>query len=195
MFHYEMELQLLGVVVGFNKNYQLVTDHLKSQACSKYPTAEAILLIFECMRHCERNSRSYNKLLQALKGDECLKTNKGYKFPSECFLPNTDWDCLLKVFSNDFPLIDEDFYGTKILSYRNELKHAGVVVEFELAAQRFLLGSIPMWPCLPQGESLPFSHFFVPCFSPDFQPCFELVFWQLLRNVFFLVFPSSSAYK
>ena len=59
-----------------------------------------------------------------------------------------------------------------------------------------VLGSIPMWPCLPQGESLPFSHFFVPCFSPDFQPCFELVFWQLLRNIFFLlVFPSSSAYK
>ena len=137
ILRYEMELQLLGVVVGFNKNYQLVTDHLKSQACSKYPTAEAILLIFECMCHCERNSRSYNKLLQALKGDKCLKTNKGYKFPSECFLPNTDWDCLLKVFSNDFPLIDEDFYGTKILSYRNELKQAGVVVEFELAAQRF----------------------------------------------------------
>ena len=48
-----------------------------------------------------------------------------------------------------------------------------------------LLGSTPMWPCLPQGESLPFfSFFFVPCFLPDFQPCFELVFWQLLRNVF-----------
>ena len=35
----------------------------------------------------------------------------------------------------------------------------------------------------PQGESLPFFFFFfVPCFSPDFQLCFELVFWQLLRN-------------
>ena len=51
-----------------------------------------------------------------------------------------------------------------------------------------LLGSIPMWPCLPQGESLPFSHFFVPCFSPVFQPCFELVFLAALKERFFFWF-------
>ena len=28
-----------------------------------------------------------------------------------------------------------------------------------------------------KGKGLPFS-----CLVPDFQPCFELVFWQLLRN-------------
>ncbi|XP_034712061.1 uncharacterized protein LOC117934471 isoform X1 [Vitis riparia] len=137
ILRFKMELQLLGVVVGFNKNYQLVTDHLKSQACSNHPTAEAILLIFECMRDCERNSRPAHKLIQALKGNKCLKTNMGYKFPSECFLFNTEWGCLLKVFHNDFPLIDEDFYGTTILSYKRELGQAGVVVDFEAATQKF----------------------------------------------------------
>ncbi|RVX17844.1 hypothetical protein CK203_003994 [Vitis vinifera] len=82
ILRFKMELQLLGVVVGFNKNYQLVTDHLKSQACSNHPTAEAILLIFECMRDCERNSRSAHKLIQALKGNKCLKTNMGYNILS-----------------------------------------------------------------------------------------------------------------
>ncbi|CBI15720.3 unnamed protein product, partial [Vitis vinifera] len=138
ILRFKMELQLLGVVVGFNKNYQLVTDHLKSQACSNHPTAEAILLIFECMRDCERNSRSAHKLIQALKGNKCLKTNMGYKFPSECFLFNTEWDSLLKVFHNDFPLIDEDFYGTSILSYEKESRQAGIVVDFEAATQKFL---------------------------------------------------------
>ncbi|KAJ9676552.1 hypothetical protein PVL29_021860 [Vitis rotundifolia] len=137
ILRFKMELQLLGVVVGFNKNYQLVTDHFKSQACSNHPTAEAILLIFECMRDCERNSRSAHKLIQALKGNKCLKTNMGYKFPSECFLFNTEWGCLLKVFQTDFPLIDEDFYGTTILSYKRELGQAGVVVDFEVATQKF----------------------------------------------------------
>ncbi|KAJ9676550.1 hypothetical protein PVL29_021858 [Vitis rotundifolia] len=135
---FKMELQLLGVLVGFNKNYQLVTNHFKSQACSNCPTAKSILLIFECMWDCERNSRSAHQLVQALKGNKCLKTNMGYKFPSECFLFNTEWDSLLKVFHNDFPLIDENFYGTSILSYEKELRQAGVVVDFEAATQKFL---------------------------------------------------------
>ena len=47
-----------------------------------------------------------------------------------------------------------------------------------------------------KGKGLPFCRFFF-ILVPDFQPCFELKIWQLLRNTcsFLLIFPSSNAYK
>ncbi|KAI8016983.1 hypothetical protein LOK49_LG04G02319 [Camellia lanceoleosa] len=60
----------------------------------------------------------------------------GYKAPSESYLFNPQWGCLLEVF-NGFPLIDQNFYGTDIMLYKNELKQLGVVVDFEEAAKAF----------------------------------------------------------
>ncbi|CAA0837120.1 Unknown protein [Striga hermonthica] len=130
------ELQLLGVLVGFHGNYKLVHDKLKSPSghCCRYQAAEDILLLLEC----RRNYGSSEKLLGILKYSTLLKTNnKGYKPPGECYLFDLTWGCLLQVFNTTFSLIDTQFYGDKILSFRNELAGIGVLVSFEEATKAF----------------------------------------------------------
>ncbi|XP_017217482.2 uncharacterized protein LOC108195059 [Daucus carota subsp. sativus] len=122
---YKKELELIGVKVKFNGNYQLVGDNLNSSACSSSLTPGALCLILECLRQ----SKSTDKFVYALKDKECIKTHAGFKTPSECYLLDSERGCLLQVFSC-FPLIDENFYGSKILSFKDELEQIGVVVDF-----------------------------------------------------------------
>ncbi|CAK9161863.1 unnamed protein product, partial [Ilex paraguariensis] len=129
---FRTELQLVGVVVGFNQSHKLVVDNLKSPARITSLTAEGVLLILECIRH----FGSADKFVQALKDKKCIKTQMGFKSPAECFLFDPEWACLLQIF-NSFPLIDKNFYGSSILSYKNELKQLGLVVNFEEAAKAF----------------------------------------------------------
>ncbi|CAI9283731.1 unnamed protein product [Lactuca saligna] len=115
MLSFKKELDLLGVGVKFNGNYQLVSDKLKSSYSLTSLSSEALLLILNC------------KLgLQF------------YGCPSECFLsnPESEWGCLLKVFGS-FPVLDEKFYGRSIFSMSNELKKIGVMVDFEDASKEF----------------------------------------------------------
>ncbi|KAL2539645.1 DNA binding [Abeliophyllum distichum] len=126
------ELKLLGVVFGFCGNYKLVVDNLKSPSSFASLTAEAVLLLLECMRHLS----SSEKLVRVLKDKIRLKTNMGYRSPAECYLFDPTWGCLLQVF-NSFPLVDVQFYGEIILDFRNELKKIGVLVDFEEATKAF----------------------------------------------------------
>ncbi|KAM7477380.1 hypothetical protein LguiA_025593 [Lonicera macranthoides] len=128
---FKKELELIDVVVGFNQNYQLLVENLRSARLTS-PTAEAFLLILECIRRV----RSSNKLIGELKDKKCIKTTMGYKCPSECFLFNPSWGCLLRVFKS-FPLINEAFYGSTLTSYKSELKELGVVVDFKDASNAF----------------------------------------------------------
>uniref|UniRef100_A0A5B6Z3I5 Sacsin/Nov domain-containing protein n=1 Tax=Davidia involucrata TaxID=16924 RepID=A0A5B6Z3I5_DAVIN len=129
---FKTELQLLGVVVGFNQNYQIVADNLKSSASFTALQAEAVLLMLECICY----STSSDKFVRALKDQKFLKTNMGYKSPFESYLFDPEWVCLLQVF-NSFAFVDRNFYGSRILSYRNELKKIGVKVDFKEAAKAF----------------------------------------------------------
>ncbi|XP_077229643.1 uncharacterized protein LOC143862479 [Tasmannia lanceolata] len=126
ILNYRTELQLLGVVVGFNENYQLVVSNLRLPSSLSSLTADSIVLILECIRHL----RSCEYLIRTLKGQRWVKTNLGYKLPDESLLFDSEWGCLLNIV-DDMPLIDEEFYGPRIRSYKNELKEAGVVVSFE----------------------------------------------------------------
>ncbi|KAK9190781.1 hypothetical protein WN943_019391 [Citrus x changshan-huyou] len=130
---FKVELQLLGVVVGFNKNYQLVIDNLKSPSCLNSLSADAVRLILACIRR----SGSSDKLVRALGNTKCLKTNAGFKSPGECFLCDPQWGCLLEVFGC-FPIIDETFYGSNIVYLKRELQQLGVVVDFEKAVEAFV---------------------------------------------------------
>ncbi|KAI3980258.1 hypothetical protein MKX01_032899 [Papaver californicum] len=121
------ELKLLGVQVGFEKNYQIVVDFFKMPASL---TVEATFLILECIRN--TNSSMF---LKVLKDRKWLNTGV-LKSPSECFLYIGEWGCMLKVF-NGFPSISEEHYGPNIVSYKNELKKLGVVVDFDEAAKVF----------------------------------------------------------
>ncbi|KAI3950656.1 hypothetical protein MKW92_050560 [Papaver armeniacum] len=124
---FKAELELLGVKVGFKKNYQIVADFFRMPASL---TVEATFLILECVRH--TNSPT---LVNLLKNRKWLNTGV-LKSPSECFLYNAGWGCLLKVF-HGFPSISEEHYGPAIVSYKGELKGLGVVVDFDEAAKVF----------------------------------------------------------
>ncbi|KAJ6418035.1 hypothetical protein OIU84_001426 [Salix udensis] len=131
---FKPELQLLGVLIDFSGNYQLVADYLKSPSCLSSLTMEAFLLVLDCLRH----SSSAGKLVIALKNTKCLKTNLGYRCPDDCFLLHPEWGCLLNVFGG-FPLVDSNFYGSDIISYKKELKDLGVKVDFNDAVKEFLV--------------------------------------------------------
>ncbi|CAL5348684.1 unnamed protein product [Camellia sinensis] len=133
ILNFKRELEMLGVVICFNQNYKLVVDNLKSPADNiSALTAESGLLVLKCLKHFS----SSGKIVSAFKRKKILKTNMSYKAPSESYLFNPQWGCLLEVF-NGFPLIDQNFYGTDIVLYKNELKQLGVVVDFEEAAKAF----------------------------------------------------------
>ncbi|KAI8529254.1 hypothetical protein RHMOL_Rhmol12G0211000 [Rhododendron molle] len=129
---FKTELQMLGVVISFGQNYQLVSDHLKSPADINAKTAESGLFVLQYLQL----SKSSDKFVQAFKDTKFLKTNKGYMSPFGSYLLNAAWGCLLQVF-NSFPSIDQNFYGNSIFLYKNELKQLGVVVDFEDAAKAF----------------------------------------------------------
>ncbi|KAL4566707.1 hypothetical protein LXL04_030829 [Taraxacum kok-saghyz] len=131
---FKKELELLGVVIKFNYNYQFLVDNLKSSLSSTSLSSEAMLLVLNCVK----NLRSSDKIITAVKNNRCLKTNLGYRSPSECFLsnPNSEWGCLLNVFRS-FPILDEQFYGNSIFSMETELKKLGVNVDLETASKEF----------------------------------------------------------
>ncbi|KAJ0578478.1 putative histidine kinase/HSP90-like ATPase superfamily [Helianthus annuus] len=132
---FKKELELLGVMVNFDKSrYQLVSDNLKSSSSLTSLSSEAMLLLLRCIE----TLRSSDKLVQAVKNKKCVKTNLGYRCPSECFLvtSETKWGCLLQVFGL-FPILDANFYGSSIFSMEKELKKIGVMIDFEDAAKEF----------------------------------------------------------
>ncbi|MCL7023273.1 hypothetical protein MKW94_002320 [Papaver nudicaule] len=124
---FEPDLKLLGVKLESQNNYQIVADFFRMPASL---SVEATFLILECVRHA--NSSTF---LKVLKDQKWLNTGV-LRSPSECFLVNGEWRCLLKVF-NGFPSISEEYYGPTIVSYKNELKKLGVVVDFDEAANVF----------------------------------------------------------
>ncbi|KAK1407150.1 hypothetical protein QVD17_38761 [Tagetes erecta] len=132
---FKNELKLLGVIVHFDEScYQLVSDNLKSPSLLTSLSSKAMLLMLTCIQ----KLFSSDKLVKAIKNKKCLKTNMGYRCPSECFLvtSNSEWGCLLKVFGS-FPVLDVNFYGRSIFSMARELKNIGVMVDFEDAAKEF----------------------------------------------------------
>ncbi|KAI7747874.1 hypothetical protein M8C21_018549 [Ambrosia artemisiifolia] len=132
---FKKELKLLGVVVNFDEScYQLVSDNLKSSYSLASLSSEAMLLLLRCIERL----RSSDKLVQAVKSIKCVKTNLGYRCPSECFLVTSEceWGCLLQVFGS-FPIVDANFYGSSIFSMEKELRKIGVMVDFENAAKEF----------------------------------------------------------
>ncbi|XP_023637923.1 uncharacterized protein LOC17887094 [Capsella rubella] len=129
---FKEELKLLGVVVELPNNHSLVVSHLNTSKLN-YLTPDAMLLVLECLRHL-----SPQKLINALRNSQGFRTKKnGFKSPAECFIPDPEWSCLLSVF-DCFPLMDDDFYGSRIFSYKEELKQIGVKLQFEDAVREFL---------------------------------------------------------
>ncbi|KAL5678609.1 hypothetical protein ACJX0J_014740, partial [Zea mays] len=128
ILEYKVELELLGVIVGFKDNYQLVIDNFKFSSCDI--TSQATVLILKCIRYVA----SCDDFIRKLKDLKWLKTIVGFHAPNMSFLVDPEWECLLKVF-NGVPIIDYGFYGSVISSYKEELRKTGLITRFEEASK------------------------------------------------------------
>ncbi|KAI3497810.1 hypothetical protein L1887_33360 [Cichorium endivia] len=108
LLSFKDKLGLLGVVINFNQNYQLVLDKVKSRQELGRLSSEAMLLVLRCIR----NLPSPDKLVDEICHCRPMKTNLGYMPPKNCYLLNPEfhWVCLLQVFESN-PFIDEQIYG------------------------------------------------------------------------------------
>ncbi|XP_042395852.1 uncharacterized protein LOC121986110 [Zingiber officinale] len=129
---YKTELQLFGVLVRFNKNYQIVVDYFKMPSSSV--SVDDAIFILECIR----NANIPDDLIRKLSQTKWLKTQLGYQNPGESFLAVIEWECLLQVVSG-IPIIDETMYGGRIRSYQSELKKVGVAVTIDDFAKAIAL--------------------------------------------------------
>lgn len=129
---FKPELQLLGFIIDFGGNYQMVVDNILSSFLSSL-TAEVLLFILDCMYH----STSPNKIATELESRKCLKTGMGDKNPGDCFFSDSEWCCLLQVF-NSVPLIDHNFYDGRIATRKKWVGAVGVTVDFEEVVKVFV---------------------------------------------------------
>ncbi|XP_073355371.1 uncharacterized protein [Aegilops tauschii subsp. strangulata] len=128
---YKQELKFLGVQVGFEnseKTYKLIIDNFKFSSSSI--TSDATALILKCIRY----ASPCDDFLRKLRDLKWLKTNVGFRAPSESFLLDPEWECLVKVF-NGVPVVDSGFYGSKISPYKEELKKTGLIAGFDQASK------------------------------------------------------------
>uniref|UniRef100_A0A0E0MFS0 Sacsin/Nov domain-containing protein n=1 Tax=Oryza punctata TaxID=4537 RepID=A0A0E0MFS0_ORYPU len=125
---YKQELELLGVLAGFKDNYNLVIDNFKFSSTAITP--EATILILKCIRHV----RSCDDFVNKLRGLKWVRTNMGFCAPNKSFFVDPEWECLIKVFDG-IAVIDFGFYGSKISSYKEELKKTGLITRFEEASK------------------------------------------------------------
>ncbi|ERN06243.1 uncharacterized protein LOC18434435 [Amborella trichopoda] len=131
---YKSELRSLGVVVGFNQEYQLVMDNLCLPAFLITLTRDSVLSILECIR----NSRSSDALSRKLRGQQWLRTTHGFMAPHESFLYDSTWGCLNEIVDG-VALIEEHFYGSDLCYYKEELGQLGVITSLEHASKQIAL--------------------------------------------------------
>ncbi|KAL6593148.1 hypothetical protein ACP70R_049102 [Stipagrostis hirtigluma subsp. patula] len=124
---YKSELEKLGVHVRFKQNYQIIVDNIKLPTGPV--TSGAAILLLKCIKY----TSSCKNLVKGLKKRHWLKTNAGFRAPRETFLLDPEWKCLVK-FADTVPLLDLSFYGTEILTYRDELMKIDVIVSLEQAS-------------------------------------------------------------
>ncbi|XXG72538.1 hypothetical protein AAC387_Pa07g1608 [Persea americana] len=136
IYSFKDELEMMGVVVGFTKGCNLLTAGMKfpknpTSAASRY--ALALLEQIRLLKS-EQNESFVTDLIEEVTNQPWLKTNIGFAQPIECFLSEPEWACLLHVL--EVPVIDENFYRSKIGSFKAELQTLGVHVNLEDAKKK-----------------------------------------------------------
>ena len=115
---------MLGVLIDPENVYKLIPEHLQFPKDLSTLTKNSVFLLLGCIQHL---GLAGNSFVQKIKDQPRMKTNFGFKCPSESLLPGLNWDHLLNIVH--LPVVDEEYYGRRIGSYRAELEKIGVVVD------------------------------------------------------------------
>ena len=127
---YKEELKLLGVLIDLEAIYKLIPEHFQFPEDLSTLTKNSVFLLLGCIQHL---GLAGNNLVQKIKVQPWMKTSSGFKCPSESLLPGLNWDHLLNIVP--MPVVDKEYYGSRIGSYRAELEAIGVVVDLEGACK------------------------------------------------------------
>lgn len=126
---YYAVLEFLGVTYANDPWYTKCAQGLWSST-DELVTADGIISLLEFIKNLRSSSLDDSLLRDFTKSiakSKCLKTLDGYKTPEESILFDPAWESILNV--KEVPTIDENFYGTEILVYKNQLRHIGVQVD------------------------------------------------------------------
>lgn len=94
---------------------------------------ENALLLLQWIKNIRSSNISLpHNFLSCIRNGKWLKTSVGYKSPSESFLSSVGWGSKLQIqfIFSGVPIVDEEFYGSKLRGYVEELRAIGVQFEF-----------------------------------------------------------------
>lgn len=118
---YREELKSIGVQFEFS--------YTSVDLDTKPLTMENAILLLQCIKNLRsRGIHLPQKFLSCISNAKWLKTSLGYSSPLGSFLLSAEWENFPQLQSvlADVPLIDQEFYGNKISTYRDALSVIGV---------------------------------------------------------------------
>ncbi|KAM1025525.1 hypothetical protein TB2_038051 [Malus domestica] len=127
---FKEELKRFGVVVEFKDGVKFVESCFYIPLNLSHISPENALALLECLQILlQEKDYSFPEVFLKKVSQPWLKTYAGYRPPNMCLLFDSKFGSYVK--QTDGPFIDEEFYGSKILMYRNELAEIGVTIEVE----------------------------------------------------------------
>lgn len=130
IYDYKDELKALGVIVDFEMGAKFLSTCLNIPTDPSALTPLTVLFLLKAIKNFKKSKTdSLPEEFMKRIGRKWLRTSMGYMSPSECILYDTKWGKFLQL--ADGPFIDEAFYGSEVISFRDELKEIGVVVDVE----------------------------------------------------------------
>ncbi|ONK58565.1 uncharacterized protein A4U43_C09F14380 [Asparagus officinalis] len=129
IYEYKDELKALGCTVEFKEGAHFVVTSLNIPKDPSSVSAPSCLSLLKCIRNLKKKKAEiFPKQFMASIDKKWLKTAMGYRFPGECIVYDSKWEPVLE--RGDGPFLDQDFYGSDISTYGEELKMFGVIVGY-----------------------------------------------------------------
>ena len=128
IYGYKDELKALGAIIEFKDGAHFVLTGLHFPKDPSIVTPSSVLSLLKCIRNLKEKKMDIfpKEFMKSIK-NKWLKTVMGYKSPGECVLFHPKWESFLQ--RGDGPFIDEAFYGSEIITYKEELMAIGVITE------------------------------------------------------------------
>ncbi|KNA17952.1 hypothetical protein SOVF_074960 [Spinacia oleracea] len=130
IYGYQDELEVLGVVIGFEEGAHFVAQGLTKPIKADQIRAEGALTLLRTIRillsQICKEKISLAPFFENLMASEFLKTSQGNRTPKQCVLLQPQWKHILEF--TDLPFLDEIYYGNRISEYEDELQSIGVKV-------------------------------------------------------------------
>lgn len=131
LIEYSEELKTIGVMFEYDQVLEFIGNHLMSMAALSSLSREDVFSMLRFIRFLKKIN--VECFVASIRKETWLKTRRGYTSPVGSVLYTCEWKTA-SLLSN-IPFIDEDYYGGEILTFREELKLLGVVVDIHQVSQ------------------------------------------------------------